>query len=1170
MNTSMKWTLIISVFAVIESLAKRLEDNVVHLDLRHGVVRGFSNHISFISKPTTRPGRSCDKQVVLKLDFSGPYKEAKIVLDYAEPPRLWTLDISDSPTGDGYGDDNGTTSNMAETQIHNKQFRIYGNNLPGHMDASANGGLLITTVDNFIRRGSKTKISFSDERVEWKSGPHRDNLKSRFLYTLRGQQPLYGEVDYNVYVGLNRVVAGNFRSGSGLCSATITMYSSGNACETGTHTCDRDAICINTRRRYKCRCKPGFYGTGKICVDENECDYENGGCVHFCQNQSGNYTCSCKEGFVLDRDGHNCIDKNECLENLGGCAAQCVNTLGSYECRCNQGYSLAPDGRNCQYGTYCKDNLQCQHFCHTPAGKLVCGCREGFRLHSNALDCIQTCAAGNGGCQHNCTDGPLGPICSCAPKYILRDDNHTCIASCEVNNGGCDRKCIDTKAGPQCSCPRGFKLHQDDRTCLDIDECQIANGGCSNKCVNTKGGYECVCPKGFKVQPDHHTCTDVDECELNTTCDQRCVNTPGTFHCTCKSGFQLYGITHCADMNECAQNNGGCQHSCENTEGGFRCHCPTGFKLHTNRKDCVSDQTCLPIRTPAKSSMACVQQDGDQVCTVRCDTRTYSTSPKGENVYRCGTSTGYEWLHRLLNQTLSSCSESAEVPVVRKTARILFMASKCRVRRSIREEVRRNITAQLELKKYRCRRKCSISSVNIDCDTRKSRRLVQDLKGALVAADIEIEVAPLKTKKKCDFKCTKKRTERRLKKLLKRMKKFINKSQFVVSYDGDGRVVIKKSFKYKKTVSFVCPEGKVMAGDQCVACSVGSYFKRKLAACSLCSRGTYQDQEGQTSCIKCPNRIPGVGILGAKTAMECTVLCEPGTFSHDGLKPCTPCHAGTYGPEYGRTSCFPCGGGLTTSSNGATTFSECSPLTCSPGHFYDVQSHTCQQCPTASYQPDSGQTFCYACPGSTITDSPATTNSSECKDASCGGMIGRLQGFIQSPNYPGNYPNNIECVWRIKPSKKRRILVIIPEVFLPREDQCGDSLVMRKSKKASSLTTYEACESTEKPIAFTSQTHRLWIKFKSDGQNSAGGFSIPFVTYNEDYQQLIEDIVRDGRLYDSYQHQSILKDRKMLSVLMEVIAQPYHYFKYANASRTMMPESFIKLLTSKVTRFLRT
>lgn len=68
-------------------------------------------------------------------------------------------------------------------------------------------------------------------------------------------------------------------------------------------------------------------------------------------------------------------------------------------------------------------------------------------------------------------------------------------------------------------------------------------------------------------------------------------------------------------------------------------------------------------------------------------------------------------------------------------------------------------------------------------------------------------------------------------------------------------------------------------------------------------------------------------------------------------------------------------------------------------------------------------------------------------DAACGGIIGKLFGFIESPNYPGNYPNNRECIWKIKPGKKRRILVIIPEIFLPQEDKCGDKLVMRQSSE---------------------------------------------------------------------------------------------------------------------------
>lgn len=96
-----------------------------------------------------------------------------------------------------------------------------------------------------------------------------------------------------------------------------------------------------------------------------------------------------------------------------------------------------------------------------------------------------------------------------------------------------------------------------------------------------------------------------------------------------------------------------------------------------------------------------------------------------------------------------------------------------------------------------------------------------------------------------------------------------------------------------------------------------------------------------------------------------------------------------------------------------------------------------------------------------------------------------------------------------------------------------------------SITTYETCQTYERPIAFTSRSRKLWIQFKSNEGNSGKGFQVPYVTYDgvspdrssrmlcslliwmfctpEDYQQLIEDIVRDGRLYASENHQEILK-----------------------------------------------
>lgn len=77
-----------------------------------------------------------------------------------------------------------------------------------------------------------------------------------------------------------------------------------------------------------------------------------------------------------------------------------------------------------------------------------------------------------------------------------------------------------------------------------------------------------------------------------------------------------------------------------------------------------------------------------------------------------------------------------------------------------------------------------------------------------------------------------------------------------------------------------------------------------------------------------------------------------------------------------------------------------------------------------------------------------------CIDQMCGGELGDFMGYIESPNYPGDYPSNVDCVWTINPPNKRRILIVVPEIFLPIEDECGDVLVMRKSCTYSTWLVY--------------------------------------------------------------------------------------------------------------------
>ena len=61
-----------------------------------------------------------------------------------------------------------------------------------------------------------------------------------------------------------------------------------------------------------------------------------------------------------------------------------------------------------------------------------------------------------------------------------------------------------------------------------------------------------------------------------------------------------------------------------------------------------------------------------------------------------------------------------------------------------------------------------------------------------------------------------------------------------------------------------------------------------------------------------------------------------------------------------------------------------------------------------------------------------------------------------------------------------------------------------------SLTTYETCESSSTPLAFTARTRNLWIYFKTDSQHAATGFSVPYVTYSGLYMSGFYGVFRPG------------------------------------------------------------
>ncbi|KAM4778439.1 signal peptide, CUB and EGF-like domain-containing protein 2 isoform 3-T3 [Cyanocitta cristata] len=767
---------------------------------------------------------------------------------------------------------------------------------------------------------------------------------------------------------------------------------------------------------------------------------------------------------------------------------------------------------------------------------------------------VDECALGLDDCHPDaiCQNTPKLYKCMCKVGYTGEGKKCEDIDECDNDfNGGCVHECFNIPGNYRCTCYDGFMLAHDGHNCLDTDECMFNNGGCQHICVNTVGSYECRCKEGFFLSDNQHTCIHRSEEGMSCMnkdhgCAHICRETPkGGVACECRPGFELSKNQRSCILT-CNHGNGGCQHTCDDADNGPVCGCHPKYVMHVDGKTCLErEEAAVDISEGNTTAAADVDKRVKrrllmETCAVNnggCDRTCKDTStgvhcscPVGftlqfdgktcKDIDECQSNNGGcdHFCKNTVGSFDCSCRKGFKLLTDEKSCQDI---DECSFERAC-DHTCINHPGTFECtcnKGYALYGFTHCGDIN-ECSINNGgcQQLCVNTLGdyeCLCHSNYKLHWNKKDCVDTCDVRCARKKTEKRFRKTIRTLRKTVSRDQFRIRVSGTDHEVARKALKPSEPQQS-CGVGQVHPGNRC-------------------------DQ------------------------------CSPGEYSPDGFKPCLPCPLGTYQPEAGRVSCFPCGGGLTTRHSGASLFQDCeTKVQCSPGHFYNTTTHRCIRCAIGTYQPEFGQNYCISCPGNTTTDFDGSTNITQCKNRQCGGELGDYTGYIESPNYPGDYPANTECTWNINPPPKRRILIVVPEIFLPIEDECGDYLVMRKSSSSNSVTTYETCQTYERPIAFTSRSKKLWIQFKSNEGNSAKGFQVPYVTYDEDYQELIEDIVRDGRLYASENHQEILKDKKLIKALFDVLAHPQNYFKYtAQESREMFPRSFIRLLRSKVSRFLR-
>ncbi|XP_071942939.1 cubilin-like isoform X2 [Antedon mediterranea] len=113
----------------------------------------------------------------------------------------------------------------------------------------------------------------------------------------------------------------------------------------------------------------------------------------------------------------------------------------------------------------------------------------------------------------------------------------------------------------------------------------------------------------------------------------------------------------------------------------------------------------------------------------------------------------------------------------------------------------------------------------------------------------------------------------------------------------------------------------------------------------------------------------------------------------------------------------------------------------------------------------------------------------------CGGDLDNEDyGVIRSPGYPGNYPTNRDCVWRITVDLRKVITIAFGTLELEHHETCDyDYLEIRDGLSDTSPLIGRYC-STVNPVPLITIGPYAWIKFHSDASLTDGGFQIIYTS----------------------------------------------------------------------------
>ncbi|XP_056415027.1 seizure protein 6 homolog isoform X1 [Hyla sarda] len=132
--------------------------------------------------------------------------------------------------------------------------------------------------------------------------------------------------------------------------------------------------------------------------------------------------------------------------------------------------------------------------------------------------------------------------------------------------------------------------------------------------------------------------------------------------------------------------------------------------------------------------------------------------------------------------------------------------------------------------------------------------------------------------------------------------------------------------------------------------------------------------------------------------------------------------------------------------------------------------------------------------------------------AACGGLIRNITtGRLVSPNFPGNYSNNLTCHWVLEAPPAQRLHLHFEKVSLAEDD---DRLIIRDGNTIDSPPVYDSYEVEYLPIeGLLSTAQHFFIELTTDSSGSSTGVALRYQAYEQGH--CYEPFVKYGNFTSS-------------------------------------------------------